>query len=165
MYQKKLYKVDVDHSINSMQVITGNYFMKVLRYTLVSILIFLLSTEFLRGNVQIDSLSSTETSCEDSFDGTITVYVSGDSGIYNYSLNLGGPVVETSGPTDSAHFTFTGHQQSLFYVILVVEKDTAGNITGVTSTNATIDGPEPISILSAMSTDMGCHDDPAGPSR
>ena len=129
--------------------------MKVLRYILVSILVFILSAEFLHGQVQIDSTSSTETTCGDGSDGTITVYLSGGTGSYNYNLNLGASTVETSGYTDSTHFTFTGHIQSPFYIIIVEDGDP---IVGIASTNAFIDGPDPISIISAIPTDMTCHD-------
>jgi len=136
--------------------------MKLFRYTLVFILVCMLSSVFLHGQVQIDSVSSTPTLCGDSDDGTITVYVSGGTGSYNYNLSLGASTVESSGDTTSTEYTFTGHEQSIFYIIIVEELDAGGGIVGIASTNASIVGPKTISIKTTTLTDMTCHDVPNG---
>ncbi|MEN8156022.1 MAG: gliding motility-associated C-terminal domain-containing protein [Bacteroidota bacterium] len=107
-----------------------------------------------QGDVIITVESTTNVTCGGASDGTITVSVSGGTGDYSYQLLQGFTPVETAGPMASSTYTFTGHEKFTNYLVMVSDEDPS-NTDGLAW--ATIGGPDPISITSAIPTDVSCN--------
>lgn len=135
--------------------LTGEVSMKIFRNSLFTILVILSSVISLRAqDITITDVTTTPVSCGGGSDGTITVTVTGGTGPYTYLLVRGGVPVENAGPIPSQTYTFTGHIKYSNYIIIVSDKSKpVGNDINF----ATIDGPDPISITTALSTDITCN--------
>lgn len=105
-------------------------------------------------DVVVTVTGTTPVSCGDGSDGTITVEISGGVGDYTLLLLRGTNPVESAGPISASTYTFTGHDKYPFYFIIVSDED---DNTGDGSANAAIGGPEPISVTSAIPTDITCN--------
>ncbi len=118
-------------------------------------LVLILSILPVGAQITIDSITTTPADCGGESSGSITVNISNGTGPYNYTLFRGATPVQSSGITDSTHFTFNGLIKSLFYLVIVEDGDPV--IIGFDSDNAFVDGPSPISILTYNTTDITCN--------
>ncbi len=130
--------------------------MKILKNVIVAISVLLTSVISLQaqGDVIITSVITTPVTCGGGTDGTISVTISGGDGIYTYLLVKAGVPVENAGPMASTSYTFTGHGKFTNYIVIVSDQNPS-NADGFSF--ATIDGPEPISITTAIPTDITCN--------
>ena len=116
--------------------------------------LFFLSTETeAQCPVVIDSIVTTDVTCNGALDGTICIYVSGGLPTYNFVL-ANGPVFVTSGPQLDGSFCFTG----LGSVTTVYEVSAFGGDGGTGSCPsvsgfATINVPPPFNILITTTND------------
>ncbi len=119
------------------------------------IILFLLSSVIMlqAQDVVVKVESITPVSCGGGSDGEITISISGGIGQYSVLLLRSTFPAEAAGPIVGNTYTFTGHIQFSNYLIIVSDED---NVTGDGLEWATIDGPSPISITSAISTDITC---------
>lgn len=128
--------------------------MKIFRNSIFAILVILSSAISLQAqDITITDVTTTPVSCGGGSDGTISVTITGGAGLYTYLLVRGGVPVENAGPMASQSYTFTGHDKYANYIIIV--SDQSPGQDGITF--ATIDGPEPIAITTAFSTDITCN--------
>ncbi len=96
--------------------------------------------------VVIDSIISTDVTCNGAEDGEFCIYVSGGSPNYIYQY-FNGVLVNSSGPQASANYCFTGLGSGpTNYQIIVVGEDGAGGSCTVVSGTATINEPPPFDI-------------------
>jgi len=131
--------------------------MQIIRATLYTILLLLLWVVPLKAQqaIQITSASSTPVSCYGYSDGTISVEVTGGSGVYNYLLlKLPDILVGSSGLITAQNYTFINLPKSL-YLVLVTGEDTTEEDPGTRFVN--VGGPNPLDITSAIATDISCN--------
>ncbi|MDK2910086.1 MAG: hypothetical protein PWR20_1653 [Bacteroidales bacterium] len=94
--------------------------------------------------LEIISEQTTDITCHDANDGTITIETTGGTGTKTYTLNPGGTFNNTG--------FFTGLGQGTYTVTVT---DTNGCLA--TSNPLTISNPPALSFLSIISTDITCH--------
>ncbi|MFZ5941963.1 MAG: SprB repeat-containing protein, partial [Bacteroidota bacterium] len=101
----------------------------------------------------ITSVTSTPVSCYGGSDGTLTINISGGQSPYTYILftSIISPPIEVSLPTAATSYTFTGHTARNY---LVAVRDNIGNEQ---ATYYAITGPAPVTITSAVVTDITCN--------
>jgi len=129
--------------------------MKRFYFSLFALVVLLFSPFVLKAqDVVITEITSSPTSCSDGADGSITVTVSGGIGDYSYLMVKGALPVEVAGPKASNTHTFTGHEKYNNYLIIVSDGSDA---TLDANYYIGIDGPEPIVISSAISTNITCN--------
>lgn len=128
--------------------------MKGSRIFLTILLALLAAAGTLNAQVQIDSVTSTPTTCGTLDDGTISAYVSGGTGWYNYSLFRGATFIANSGYTSNTNHTFAGLGKSFLYIIIVEDGDP---VVGFANDNAVVTGPNPVTITSSIPTDITCN--------
>jgi gliding motility-associated-like protein len=127
------------------------------RATLYTILILFLSVIPLKAQqgIQITSVVTTPVSCFGYSDGTVSVEVTGGSGIYNYLLlRLPDILVGSSGLITDQNFTFSNLEKHL-YLVLVVGEDTTEEDPGLTYAN--VSGPNLLKINSAVAANISCN--------
>ena len=129
--------------------------MKISRISIFAILITLsFALSLSAQDLVISSISTTDVSCGEGSDGSITVTVSGGIGPYSYLLTKGAVPVEGAENVATQTFTFTNHDRYANYWVLVSDSNSPkGSDLGF----ATIDGPNPISITSFAGTNITCN--------
>ncbi len=120
-----------------------------------SLLLLLSSLILLQAqDVVVTVESTTPVSCGNGSDGTITISISGGVGQYSVLLLRSTFPAESAGPIVGNTYTFTGHIKYASYLIIVSDENP---VTGDGLEWAGIGGPNPISITSAISTDITCN--------
>jgi gliding motility-associated-like protein len=133
--------------------------MKYLRATLSTILVFtfLVNTIYAQGDIQITNISSTPVSCYGFSDGTITVDITGGSGLYNYLLLRETSLVESAGPLSDLSYTFTNLESYGPYFIFVIDEASSEGDSAYDVGVAFVSGPDPINVTSATATSISCN--------
>ncbi len=117
-----------------------------------SILLFgiFLSTEINAQALSILDISTTDETCSDLDDGTITISITGANKPYVYTI-IRGAFSRTSGLTSDTIFTFAGVYAGNWIVLLEDAASTA--VLG----NGIVDQPDPVTITSTLTTPISCN--------
>ena len=128
--------------------------MKRYRYLLFAVLFLALSATSLSAQVvDIIDISTTPTTCSDSYDGSITFTISGGVAPYRwYIYSTSGIPDDFGGPTAVTTITSTGRNKYGSYLVVVRDlNDDAGTVF------VAVDGPDSISIQTYSSIDITCN--------
>jgi gliding motility-associated-like protein len=130
-------------------------FFRATLYTILALTI-LVGTVHAQGDVEIIGKSTTPVTCYGFSDGTITVNVSGGSGLYNYLLLRETSLVESAGPISDQSYTFTTLEAFGPYFIFVIDEASTEGDSTYDVDAAFITGPDPIQIGTEVATDITC---------
>ena len=133
--------------------------MKSIRTTLNTILLctLLVNSIHAQGDIQITNISTTPVSCYGFSDGTITVDITGGSGLYNYLLLRETSLVESAGPLTDLTYTFSNLESYGPYFIFVIDEASSEGDSAYDVGVAFVSGPGPINITSATATQISCN--------
>ncbi len=132
--------------------------MKITRATIVTILLFFGCMGTLQAQeLKITAIISTPVSCDGYSDGSLEVQVTGGSGLYNYLLLSPPIVLESAGPVADQSYTFLNLEQLSHYIVIVLDEESENEDSISDIRLASVGGPGPLSITSALVSDITCN--------